>query len=174
MKTFNLFFDACALILIGTILSLPISVQAEEQASCSAKEYRQFDFWIGHWEVKDHKNTIVGTNKIFPIMNGCALSENWTGAGGNNGVSYNFYDQAEKEWHQTWIDQSGNPLYLNGQFENGAMVLSGYRPGKNGGPILHRIIWTPIEDGRVKQHWQRSTNKGKSWSDVFIGFYSKK
>ena len=89
------------------------------------------------------------------------------------GVSYNFYDAAEKKWHQTWVDQTGGALYLDGGLVDGKMVLSGNRPGKDGNTV-QRITWTPLDDGRVKQHWEVSKDDGKSWSDAFVGFYKKK
>lgn len=163
----SLFIVVCTLSISGKLI-------ASQPKPCSAEEYRQFDFWIGDWEVKDVKNNIVGHNKIFPVLEGCALSENWSGASGNPGVSYNFYDRAEKKWHQTWIDQTGTSLYLDGNLVNGSMVLQGYRPNKDVGKVLHQISWTPLDDGRVKQHWRASGDEGKTWKDVFIGFYNKK
>ena len=153
-------------ILVASFSSLP---QAQ-QNPCDSEEFRQFDFWIGQWEVRDKAGKIVGSNHIYPILDGCALSENWIGATGNPGVSYNFYDAAANKWHQTWIS-NGGPLYLEGGLLDGKMVLSGYRPGKGDGADLHRITWTPLVDGRVRQHWQVSHDEGKSWHDVFVGFY---
>lgn len=165
--------------LLGTIaLLIGISIGgmalATPNKSCQKEEYRQFDFWIGEWDVYDAKDTLVGHNNIFPILNGCALSENWKSVKGNPGVSYNFYDAAEQKWHQTWVDQSGGTLYLDGGFKDNKMVLSGFRPNKEGGKVLHKITWTPLKDGRVKQHWQASENKGQNWTDVFVGFYKRK
>lgn len=152
------------------IVSTSLTLNAAQPKPCTAAEYRQFDFWIGEWEVKDHKDTVVGKNHIHPILNGCALSENWTSARGNKGVSYNFFDQAEKKWHQTWVDQGGNPLYLDGKFVDGKMTLSGVCPDKEGKPVIHQITWTLLEDGRVKQHWQTSTDNKKTWADAFVGY----
>jgi len=151
-----------------------LPAHAWQAQPCSSDEYRQFDFWIGDWQVKDAKDELVGHNKIYAILNGCAMSENWQSVSGMPGVSYNFYDQAEKKWHQTWVDQSGGVLYLDGGMVNGSMILTGIRPDKTGNENLHRITWTPLKDGRVKQHWQSSKDAGKNWSDVFVGFYSKR
>src|SRR5919108_895437 len=57
---------------------------------CSAPEYRQFDFWVGEWDVKTPKGTIAGTNRIERIEGGCALQENWRGTN-NTGRSINAY-----------------------------------------------------------------------------------
>ncbi len=164
-------------LLLGLFLSaIPGSssiAASEEKKSCSSQEYHQFDFWIGQWEVRDPKGNKVGENHIFPILNGCALSENWVNTKGVGGVSYNFYNQSEKNWHQTWVDADGGSLYLNGKLEDNKMVLSGSRTGKDGKPVIDRITWSPLQDGRVKQHWQLSTDSGQSWKDLFVGFYER-
>ena len=161
-------------LLIFSLVFMSFASASAPNKPCSAAEYRAFDFWIGEWEVKDANNKVVGHNKIFPILNGCALSENWTSVKGNTGVSYNFYDRAEQKWHQTWVDQSGGALYLNGNLNDSQMTLAGTRPNAQGNPTLHKISWTPLDDGRVKQQWKSSSDKGKTWNDIFVGFYSKK
>ena len=42
-------------------------------------EARQFDFWIGDWEVYNnlYPNHRVGTSKIESISGGCSILENW-------------------------------------------------------------------------------------------------
>lgn len=157
-------------ILLLSLLS-GTSVMAEQNKKCSSPEYRQFDFWIGDWEVKDASGKVVGFNKILPILDGCALSENWSSVSGNPGVSYNFYDKEKGLWHQTWIDNNGGALYLDGGLIDGVMVLSS---NLNDKAPIQRISWTPLEDGRVKQHWQSSEDNGETWKDVFLGFYQKK
>jgi hypothetical protein len=139
--------------------------------ACGSPEHRQFDFWIGDWEVKNAAGKIVGTNKITSILDGCALSENWTSAAGNPGVSTNFYDKKTKLWHQTWVDNSGGTLYLNGELVNGVMVLTDKADNNDS---IQKISWTPLEDGKVKQHWESSKDNGRTWTDVFVGFYQKK
>ena len=83
---------------------------------CAAPEFHQFDFWIGDWEVQNPDGSKAGSNRIEPILGGCALQENWSGAGGGSGKSYNMYDRRRKVWHQTWVDAQGNMLQLDGSF----------------------------------------------------------
>ena len=61
------------------------------------------------------------------------------------GESLNTYDPARKVWHQTWVDNSGVLLLLDGKFDGKSMVLEGKtwtpqakRPGIGlpGRPIL--------------------------------------
>lgn len=153
-----------------------ISSNAFSQAKrpdCSGAEYRQFDFWVGDWEVTDKDGNLQGHNTIKPLLNQCTLQENWQGATGSAGKSFNFYDRQSKQWHQTWIDNSGGVLYLDGQLEGDVMVLSGQRLGRDGAPVLHRIKYTPLDDGGVEQYWQASKDDGKTWQDLFLGYYKK-
>ena len=48
------------------------------------------------------------------LHDGCVLQENWSGTGGFTGTSLNAYDAERKAWHQTWVDNSGGVLQLDG------------------------------------------------------------
>jgi hypothetical protein len=63
---------------------------------------------------------------------------------------------------------------LGGSFHDGTMTLSGEATGRDRKPVLHQITWRRLDDGRVRQHWRASGDGGKSWNDVFVGFYRKK
>ena len=149
------------------------SMSAEEplRSGCKDGASRQFDFWVGHWRVTEH-GKLAGDNRVEPILDGCALLENWTGAKGGAGKSLNFFDREDGLWHQTWIDRSGGALFLAGKFENGAMRLEGERAATSKQPATrHRITWTPLPGGKVRQLWE-STPAGKNlWSTQFDGLY---
>ncbi len=165
------------------LLLIPLVSTAQDKEStgtapaavCNTDKYHQFDFWIGDWDVSS-SGQMAGTNSIHPIHNGCALQENWQGSGegGISGSSFNIYDRANDKWHQTWVDASGTLLELDGAFVDGKMVLSGERPSRDGsGTSLHRITWTPGEDGAVRQLWEVSKDDGGNWSVLFDGLYEK-
>lgn len=143
---------------------------------CSAPEHSQFDFWVGSWEVASPDGKHQGTNAIVKILGGCAIQENWAGAGGGlTGQSYNIYSTARGVWHQTWVDSNGSLLLLDGGIEDGSMVLRGESPAKDGhGTLLHVISWEPLEGGDVRQTWRISKDGGDTWNDAFIGIYSRK
>jgi len=142
--------------------------------ACAAPEYRQFDFWLGDWTVTDPKGDVAGTNVITLEMGGCVLHEHWVGSKGGNGESFNIYDGATKQWHQTWVDNGGTLLSLNGGLVDGRMVLSGPGQGPKGEPITNRIAWEKLADGRVRQKWDVSSDGGKTWTNSFDGYYAKK
>ena len=140
-------------------------------APCVGEEHHQFDFWLGTWDVrsKARPNRPPARNVITSAHGGCLVHEQYV-AGAYNGSSLNFYNQASKSWHQTWIDNQGTALFLKGGLnDQGQMVLSS---DASVNPV-QRITWTPQKNGDVRQHWQQSTDGGKTWNDVFDGIYSK-
>jgi hypothetical protein len=141
---------------------------------CSAPEFRQFDFWIGDWNVVGQQGNAVGTNRITLEEGSCILHEHWTGAKGGTGQSFNLYDARDKQWHQIWVDNSGSLLQLAGGIVDGKMVLDGPGRGPAGEAITNRIVWEKLADGRVRQTWTVSKDSGKTWSTSFDGFYAKK
>jgi hypothetical protein len=149
------------------------SQQHARPPACTSAEHHQFDFWIGDWEVTLPNGKHAGTNTIEPILTGCVLRETWSGAGGMHGTSYNIYDAAGRRWHQTWVDDGGNLLELNGAFEGGRMVLTGEQKDSSG-TTLQRITWTPSAGGEVRQLWEASSDGGKTWSVQFDGRYKKR
>ncbi len=139
--------------------------------ACSDPINHQFDFWIGRWNVTEHGKP-AGTSHIEQILDGCALLESWSGAQGGAGKSLNFYDAADGLWHQTWIDGSGSALYLAGSFKDGAMRLEGSRhASQHEHAARHRITWTPLPGGKVRQLWESSPPGKDEWSVQFDGLY---
>ena len=146
----------------------------KQPPGCTAPEHRQFDFWLGDWVVRGPAGKVVGENHLTSLHKGCVVQENWTGTGGFTGSSLNAYDATRKKWHQTWMDVSGGILLLEGEFAEGRMQLSGKSPPDAQGMIaLQRITWTPLPDGRVRQHWETSSDVGRTWTTAFDGYYSK-
>ncbi len=138
---------------------------------CATPEFRQFDFWVGDWDVEAPASPgATSRNRISLINDGCTLREEYTTPAGYAGTSLNFYDAARKVWHQTWIDNQGGSLYLDGGRQGRAMVLATTGDPQN----VQRITWTPLDDGRVRQHWESSADGGKTWSTAFDGYYSRR
>lgn len=160
-----------AFALLALAAALP-SFAAEAPCADAVKSH-QFDFWIGEWDVTAGGGN-AGTNKIEPILGGCVLQENWKGAQGSEGKSFNFYNPETGKWHQKWVWKQGTSLDLEGGFENGKMSLQGHKKGNDGKTTRSRITWTPNADGTVRQLWESSSDGGKSWQVQFDGLYRRK
>lgn len=139
---------------------------------CDTTAHRQFDFWLGEWNVHA-KGKLAGTNRIEREYDGCVLHERYDTARGYKGESLNAWDAGRKVWHQTWVDNQGTLLLLEGGLKEGSMVMEGATTGKEGRVTKHRITWTPNADGSVRQHWESTDAEGK-WTTAFDGRYTRK
>ena len=142
--------------------------------ACAASQYHQFDFWIGQWEVTLPNGKHAGTNDIQPILGGCALRESWKGAGGSDGTSYNAWDARRHRWHQTWVDNQGGLLVLEGAFADGKMVLEGETVDSAGKKQRQRITWEETSPKHVRQLWESSSDGGATWTTSFDGRYARR
>ena len=52
------------------------------------------------------------------------------------------------------------------------MVLSDEAKSSPGTP-RNRITFTPMPDGKVKQEWSISKDRGQTWETSFLGIYTK-
>lgn len=142
---------------------------------CTAPIFRHFDFWIGQWDVIGADGKFAGANQIRAVDGGCALHESWSsGGGGYTGQSLNSVGPDGK-WHQTWVDTSGLRLELAGGLVGKSMVLSGDTPARDPKQpaTRNRITWTPENANLVRQHWETSTDSGKTWTTAFDGMYHR-
>lgn len=162
-----------AALLGASLLSVTTPLSAQDSTSfapaCRSAEHRQFDFWIGEWEVTVAGNP-AGRNTIVRVSGGCALLENWTATNGGEGKSLNSYDAVLGEWTQHWVGQNGRILHLTGGLRDGKMVLEGVQAWASG-PLRNRITWTPVSPNEVRQVWEQSTDGGTTWKTAFDGRY---
>jgi tetratricopeptide (TPR) repeat protein len=136
--------------------------------------FRQFDFWVGEWDVFTARGRKAGTNTIESNVDGCMLLENWHGAGGSHGMSINYFDPVSGTWKQVWVDRGGGNITLEGKLRDGAMHLSGENRSRDGKTELTRGTWTPLPDGRVRQFFEQSKDDGKTWYTWFDGYYVRR
>ena len=160
-----------ALVVAGGALSVPSRAADPPPAPCTKPEHRQFDFWVGEWKVKGPKGNPVGESSITSILGRCVILENWRGVGGSNGTSLNTFDATRGVWHQTWVDNQGGLLQLEGHATEGRMVLEGKQTRREGGPSHERITWEKQGGDGVRQLWESSTDEGKTWKVMFDGLY---
>ncbi len=138
-----------------------------------ADGYRQFDFWIGDWDVYSGPG-LAGTSRVERILNDCVIFENWTSTSGNAGKSFNTYDPAKNEWHQTWVDNAGLRTEYHGGLVNGEMIVVAEQVNAKGQKTLQKMTYTRLADGKVRQHGESSTDDGKTWTTTYDLEYRKK
>jgi hypothetical protein len=141
---------------------------------CKASQsFREFDFWIGEWDVKNPQGVLSGSSSVQLILGTCIIFENWSGGSGTNGKSFNIYDINDKKWHQTWVDDKGTFTHYVGGLVDGKMVVvaNTLTAGKK---TLAKMTFSKLPSGDVRQHGENSTDDGKTWTTSFDFIYSKK
>jgi len=137
--------------------------------------FREFDFWLGDWDVHLPDGQYAGSNTISRDEAGCVLNENWVDARGGTGSSINYVDKRTGEWVQVWNSESGTQIAVRGGLETGGMRLEGeIHYVASGTTASFRGLWTPLDDGRVRQFFEQSSDGGETWTPWFEGYYSRK
>lgn len=134
-----------------------------EQQPCSAPEGREFDFWLGDWDLTWGEDG-RGRNTITTRYDGCVIEENFDGAPSMDfkGMSVSTYNPQIRKWQQTWVDSQGSYIHLTGEFKAGRMVLVN-QPPTSDGQILFRMVFYNIEQDSLDWDWERSEDGGKNW-----------
>jgi hypothetical protein len=160
----------------SALLLFAATVQAQQPTAnfgCKDPLHRQFDFWIGEWDVTTPAGQLAGKSSIKMIEDGCAILENWTGSGGGTGTSINYVTAGG--WHQLWVSNgsTASVLKLSGALDGKAMVMTGEHVRPDGKRVQARMRWEPIDGGRVRQTWENSQDGGTTWTTSFAGIYTR-
>ena len=139
---------------------------AAHAAPCDSPEARQFDFWVGDWDLSyvQEGKRLHSRNRITKGFGGCVVLEEFTGKPGIEleGRSVSVYDRGAKRWKQTWVDNEGSYLDFTGGWQDGRMVLQ-REAERDGKRFLQRMVFEDIRADALKWLWQRSPDGGATW-----------
>jgi tetratricopeptide (TPR) repeat protein len=141
---------------------------------CQTAEFRQFDFWVGDWDVHNPAAQKVGDNLVTREQDGCLMVEHWKSARGiESGTSVNYFDIRDKKWHQIYFDNSGNagayPPIAGSLVDNKMVLISDEKQS----PIF-RWTWYMLSPGKVRQMAEQSDDQQKSWRIIWDSIYVNK
>jgi hypothetical protein len=180
MKTF---LRGCVWLLVLTTLGAAHSLAqtqttpaapAPRPSPCPVKpEYKQFDFWMGEWDVTD-KGQKIATSSIQRIVGDCIIFENYFQLDGYTGKSFSFFDATLGKWRQTWVDSSGNVGEFLGEYRENAMRYEGETHRSDGQKILRRMTLFNLGADRVRQYSERSLDGGKTWAAGYDFIYIRR
>lgn len=152
------------------------------QRPCDLPEGKQFDFWLGEWELSwpaeqsggSAGGTARGTNSVRRILDGCIIEEAFRFPGGQlEGRSVSAYDARARVWRQTWVDNRGNYLTFSGVFRDGAMELRTAPYEREGAVYISRMVFRNISRDSFDWDWQRSRDGGATWQDLWNIHYER-
>jgi hypothetical protein len=168
------------LLIIAIIAISPVLAQ---QSPCTTNPlYRQFDFWVGEWEVFNTKGSKAGDSKISIILDSCILLEEWSSVRSPTGVEYkgksfNTYNTSSGHWQQTWVDNAGGTIeFLQGKYEDKKMqFLSRDFNFTKDTVALRKLTFFNISKENVRQLGEISKDNGLTWAVEYdLDYRSKK
>jgi len=157
------------LVVLALFLLAPSGALAQrtQAQSCTAPEYRQFDFWLGDWDVFDVGGAEITAHvRVDSILDGCVLREHYEDPSGQVGESFTIFDSGRRIWHQTWVTNRGRLLTIEGGPKGGSIVLTGAYYLDDAKEVRVRGTWTPVADG-VRESAVTSSDGGKTWKPWF-------
>lgn len=174
---------------LQTPAAQPAATPPPKPFDCSAPEHRQFDFWVGDWDVVPNPETRPanapppqpgrkpGHNVIERAHNGCVIIENWDDGIGGTGQSFNLYDRVKKRWQQTWVDNSGGLHEYWGGLQDGKMVYVGEVPVGPAQPFAGRrtmrVTFVPLGPDKLRQYSEALRSDG-TWSPGYDLIYTRR
>lgn len=144
-----------------------------QSSPCSASEHRQFDFWLGDWDVFDRgASTPSARARVTSEFDGCVVREVYDQVDGLHGESLSSYDAKAGQWQQTWVTNRGQLLVIHGKRDGTALAFDGWtREGVK--ETLVRARWVPDAEG-VRETAERSTDGGRTWTPWFDVVFRKR
>ena len=148
------------------------------------EEARQFDFWIGIWDVNlrmrqedlSWRDSIRARAHIHRILDGKAILELWDSEP-IKGFSIRFFDREADEW-VLWLNWPGQNRSggsgLTGRFRHGrGEFFSEFKTG-DGKPGISRYTFSDITDDSLRWDDAFSVDGGKTWSANWIMEFTRK
>jgi tetratricopeptide (TPR) repeat protein len=150
----------------------------KNQRPCAySPENRQFDFWVGEWDVSTTQGSVPsGNSNIELILGDCVVLENWKSLNSPySGKSYNIYNASLKRWEQYWVDNVGGNIFFHGELKDGVMDYWTDDIPQPSGPALRRHLqFSQLGPDKVRQFSRGSTDSGKTWSVEYDFTYVRK
>jgi Protein of unknown function (DUF1579) len=150
---------------------------------CGSPEARQFDFWIGEWDLTwpadqvggEPGETGTGTNRVGRLFGDCVIEENFsTSDGGFLGRSHSVFDARLGIWFQTWVDNSGGYIALSGGLDGDEMILTTQPNVYDGETRINRMVFADITPDSLRWVWQATTDDGEHWRDLWTIDYRRR
>ncbi|NKB88382.1 MAG: hypothetical protein GKS06_09190 [Acidobacteria bacterium] len=165
---------------LALALCLPLDAPAAQELP---PESRQFDFWVGAWDVNlrirqddfTWLDSVQSRAQIFSILGGKAILELWDSQP-IKGYSLRYFDVERGEW-VLWLNwpnpNASGSNSIAGSFRHGRGEFGATRSAPDGTETIVRYTFADI--GPEKFRWEDafSTDGGNHWTNNWIMEFSR-
>lgn len=177
--------------LLTVLVALPgTGLEAQEDGgACGDPSFREFDFWIGEWDVLNRQRRPDGTawgvtgqatDRVYPVVDGCGIVEHWRGDAGQGfvvGYSLRAWNPDSGRWDLVLLwPPPEQPVFftLEGGFRHGRGEFFASRTDADGNEVLTRFTFADVSP--VSLRWNNGTSRdgGNSWATTWIMEFSRR
>ena len=165
-------------------------ISSPDKLSCTSPEARQFDFWIGEWNVRNLSpgatvesewvDDGMATNRVYSINNGCGIIEHWEGIRKGRhmyGFSVRAFDTEQQKWvlvlNWPQPNQAGFGV-LTGVFRHGRGEFFAKFQNAEEKPMLTRYSFADAAHDSFRWDAAISSDEGKTWETNWIMEFSRR
>jgi tetratricopeptide (TPR) repeat protein len=142
--------------------------------ACTSPEFRQFDYWLGEWDVEANGQKIARSS-IQLILDECVIFENYEAARGYSGKSFSVFEKNEGKWQQCYVDTGGGfHRWTDGHLDESGSMTFRWDYTLQGQKTLNRMTYVKEGPDKVRQILEASTDDGKTWSQTYNGLYTRR
>ncbi len=187
-RTFNMFTATARLLSFALLLFLSLPASLGAQGACQG-EYRQFDFWIGEWDVLSRNrptdesrwyDTGMATARVYPVVAGCGMVEHWRGHAFGNflvGFSLRAFNPQSGQWNLALLwPNSGEPRFgeMAGGFRHNRGEFYSGGLSADGDTTLTRFSFSDVTPNSVRWQDGFSVDNGRSWNSGWIMEFTRR
>lgn len=170
-----------------SIIFITSIMEAQSLSRYNNSKYREFDFWLGEWNIKQKILKADGNwfeslakNRVFLALDSCAVIENWEGEvqffwdgmdtpENMEAISIRSYDPKSDMWQINWIDSRNTRFTIfEGKFENGKGEFFRIVNDKSGKTTMIRITFSEIYQDSVRWELAVSNEHNTDFSTLWI------
>lgn len=167
----------------------PAGAQDASSVACPTAEARQFDFWIGEWDVLNRQSpptdprwftTGSATDRVYAAVDGCAIVEHWRGGafqGRVLGFSVRAWNAETEVWDLVLLWPSpGRPRFgeLHGSFRHGRGDFFATYRTPAGDTVRTRFSFADITPTALRWQDGQSVDGGSTWGSSWIMEFTRR
>ena len=136
---------------------------------------RDFDFWLGTWDVRWGADGERGRNVVTRTFGGYVVEERFDGRPGVDmtGMSVSVFDEHRGLWRQTWVDDAGTYFALEGGMAGDELHLLCRDHNTPEAQAVFRMRFFDIAPDGLTWAWERSLDGERTFEERWRLAYTR-